>query len=152
MNFSYRQYNKADGSKIYRPEIPVRVTGPAGGASFFALLDTGSDRTILPRRIGERIGAEMDNSTAVTALGVGGQQVQVVPGAVDLELVQGKKRYRWRADVAFISLPDPKREVTLLGHRGFLEFFDVTFYGENRKVRLRPGCGSRRPSRYFPSH
>ncbi len=64
MIFPYQPYLAASsitaGPIIYRPEIPIRVTGPTGFRDLRALVDPGSDDTILPCSIGSLVGVVFD--------------------------------------------------------------------------------------------
>jgi len=41
---------------LLRPEIPIRVFGPGGHADVLALVDTGSDNSILPLAVAHDLG------------------------------------------------------------------------------------------------
>ena len=54
--------------------------------------------------------------------------------AVHLQLTDGHQSIEWLAEVVFVSgLIQP-----LLGLTGSLDYFDVTFYGDERRVTLSP--------------
>jgi hypothetical protein len=114
MTFAYRRYTADSipgiGSILYRPAVPLRVSGGAGSAWLTALVDTGSDITLLPRSVGELIGADIDESTRWRVGGIGGQRTDVVAGAVRLELGPDSQSYAWEATVGFISVDDPQNE------------------------------------------
>src|SRR5438132_5220550 len=104
MSFPYQRYQVEPSATLpdgvlYRPELPIRIIGAAGDASFFALADTGADETLLPRSVAELIGAEIDDTQAWSVAGFGGHTVVAVLADVDLELASRKKVYRWRAKV-----------------------------------------------------
>jgi hypothetical protein len=43
---------------LLRPEIPIRIYGPAGHADVLALVDTGADNSILPLSVARDLGIE----------------------------------------------------------------------------------------------
>ena len=139
MNFPYAAYeveptpSQPEESIIYRPIIPFRLTGSAGAAVFYGLLDTGADETLLPRAMAELVDVAVDLSPATTMLSASGE-VEVVYGQVTLEVGRGRGRYRWQGTVGIVDQP---WEEAVLGHAGFLRYFDVTFFGERREARLK---------------
>ena len=139
MKFPYGRYetepvpSAPDASIIYRPVIPVRFIGTAGDAVFYGLLDTGADDTLITEEMAEALGVVSDAESSVNMLSASGEFL-VRYGAVTIELRQARESYRWPAVVGIVGRP--WREA-LLGHSGFLRYFDVTFFGEKREVRLR---------------
>lgn len=112
MKFPYQRYEvnaspTLPGSVLYRPEVPIRVIGLAGSASFLALADTGADETLLPRSLGEAIGVEFDEPNAWAVTGFGGQELAVVAGEVDLQVTSRRTVHRWRARIGWVSFPNP---------------------------------------------
>ena len=65
-------------------------------------------------------------------------------GEVEIEASQGRESHRWLAQVLFVSLSRPAHERVIVGHAGFLPYFDVTFLGRKRELRL-SGMPSRCP-------
>jgi hypothetical protein len=65
--------------------------------------------------------------------------------AVTLRLSDGVETCEWQATVGFVDLP---LRWALLGHAGFLDFFDIEFRGARREVALAPNprfAGTRSP-------
>ena len=82
MKFPYQRYTVTPSPSVpdgilYRPEVPLRVIGSIGDASFLALVDSGADETLLPCSMGEAIGVRIDDSTQSQVAGIGGQLVDV---------------------------------------------------------------------------
>lgn len=144
MRFPYQEYavdpapGFGDTSVLYRPEVPVRVFGTAGDAVVFALLDTGADGTLLPRYLGEAVGARIDDKRTSRARGVEGSEFQVAAGEIELELTQDGETYYWSTAAGFVSLPGRAEETPILGHAGCLDFFHVTFAGDARELEIVP--------------
>src|SRR5205823_10123717 len=84
---------------LFRPVIPVRVRGPRGSQVVLALVDTGSDVTVLPAFLLERIGAEVDAAAQAQFRGVGGQLVTAHYSQVELALEQAEGASVWPATV-----------------------------------------------------
>lgn len=123
---------------IRRPELLVRVSSGGQGAYLLALLDTGADETVLPRSLGELLGVEVDERSRSRACGIAGQEVSVSPGTVEFEITGDGKTYRWRAVVGFVDFDDPRHETAVLGHAGCLDYFTVTFDGEQHAFEIVP--------------
>ena len=144
MTFPYQRYEIerspafGDQSILYRPEVPVRVIGLSGDATFLALLDTGADGTLLPLSIASAIGIPVDTHQTSNTAGLAGHLVPVHPGQVDIEISQDEESYRWTSMVGFVDYPDPTYEQGILGHFGCLDFFIATFVGSRREVELIP--------------
>jgi hypothetical protein len=143
MKFRYKRYEVRtsptfpDGV-LYRPDISVLVTGAIGEVSVRMLADTGADETLLPRSIGDATGARMDESQGWSVEGFGGQELQVVPGAVELALSYRQERYRWEVIVGFVAFSSPTNETAVLGHIGFFEHFTVKFDTRKRQMTIKP--------------
>ena len=141
MRFSYYQYLTYSSPTtptgiLHRPEILIRVVGKAGSSKLRALVDPGSDDTLLPLSVGRSIGATMDLTQTWHAEGIGGQAIPVILGEVEFELTDGKQTFRWTAKVGFVDFADPKDEITVLGHAGFLDYFRTTFDGHLRTLEI----------------
>jgi hypothetical protein len=141
MTFPYQRY-AVEASPVfsrgvvYRPEITLRIIGGAGDAIIHALVDTGADGTLFPRSIGEAIGATIYEKSTATVRGLGGEPLTVVAGEVEIEVADGDERHRWTMPVGFTSLQDPQDEVAILGHAGFLDYFEATFNGQGHELHL----------------
>jgi hypothetical protein len=139
VRFSYRAY-EVDGTpasgvedgRVYRPVVPFSLVGPAGLVDFFGLLDTGADETYITRGMAERLGLAIDDGSKFFIESAGGE-VSVSYGAVAIEIGDGSEQYRWPMT---IGITDQDWSEAILGHSGFLEFFDVLFRGSAREIVL----------------
>lgn len=123
----------------YRPIIPFRIIGDATDDYLRGLADTGADHSLLPRSIADRIGAEIDERTRWTVGGFAGQTARAVMGHVRMEITDGSATHQWSAQVGFVDYDDPEKEsIALLGHLGFLQFFNAQFRGKDHVVILEP--------------
>ena len=141
MKFYYRSYLTQPSATtptgiVHRPEIPLRILGNTGAFPTWALVDPGSDETLLPLSIGHLVGAKMDTTQTWQTVGLGGQAVVVILGELRLALTDGLQTFRWSANVGFVDFADPKDEATLVGHAGFLDYFRVTFDGHLRTLEI----------------
>ena len=119
----------------HRPMMPVEFGGAAAALTRTGILDTGADDTVLPDWIASAIGVDLDGAEERKLALPGGAVVRCRYASVSLGITDGvRETYRWTAVVCFVpSLPRP-----VLGHAGFLQFFDVEFRGADREVILTP--------------
>lgn len=142
MKFPYKLYRvtkapSAPEGMIWRPRIPVIIIGPTGELRIEALIDTGSDQTILPQVDMSRIGADIDVGRISQVRGrLADHQEELSLGKnIKLGLQLDSETYIWPATVWLSNAADSP---ALLGRSGFLEYFDVTFYGKKLEVELKP--------------
>ncbi len=143
MKFPYQRYEvgpspTVPGGVLYRSELPVRVIGQTGSVLLLALADTGSDDTLLPLSVGEAIGATIDESIEWRIGGVGGQEIDVRLGDVELELARHARVRRWRTKIGFVAFASPEDEVAILGHSGFFDHFAAHFNTRDRITTITP--------------
>ena len=112
-----------------RPEIPVTITGPAGSETFFGLVDTGADNTILPKSIADQLGIPLRSASGPPAIVFGGHNLQMLIGEVGFTLTSENETYRWATTVQFYDFKSPADETLVLGHSGFLDYFTAIFDG-----------------------
>ena len=141
MKWTYCQYT-VDQSRIcssgvvYRPEAKIRVGGTRGETYLRVLLDTGADHTVLPYSIAADIGAELFEDDADAAKGVSGHEITIIPGRVELELLDRDESCRWTAIIGFAEFASSADECSIFGHAGCLEYFFATFDGHSQVVEL----------------
>jgi len=123
---------------LLRPEIPIRVHGPAAHADVLALVDTGADNSIFPLSVAEDLGIKTTRGKGPGATAYGGQQIALSFAEVVLELSQHGLVIRWRTRFYFADFPDDAEKAVILGHEGFLDYFTATFDGEGCFVELQP--------------
>ena len=141
MKFAYLQYltepsPMTPSGILHLPKVPLRIAGGAGTFPTWALVDPASDDTLLPLSVGQLIGAKIDPKQSWQIEGIGGEAVPVLLGEVAFELADGKQTFRWTAKVGLVDFADPKDEVTILGHAGFLDYFQATFDGDLRTLAI----------------
>jgi hypothetical protein len=91
---------------LLRPEIPLRMHGPAGIADVVALVDTGADTSIVPLSIADDLGIATTPGAGPGAIAFGGQSIRLSFAEVVLELSQDQQTIRWRARMYFAERLD----------------------------------------------
>jgi hypothetical protein len=126
------------GSQIrHRPIIPVHLIGSTGSRLLGGNLDSGSDDTLFPLHLATRLGVDLTNAVEGEARSVGGPAVRYAYAPALLRVADGSEACEWTAIVGFIAAP---LRWAILGHAGFLEFFDVQLLGERREALLAPNA------------
>jgi len=119
----------------YRPILHVRVSGPLGSRLFDGCLDCAADDTIFPVSLARQLGIDLTGAPQGEARPVGGVVIPYSYAPVDLRLSDGIDACEWRAVVGFVNLP---LRSALLGHAGFLEFFNTDLRGSRREAFIVP--------------
>jgi hypothetical protein len=149
MKWAYRKYaversRICPSGTVYRPEVKIRVRGTQSETYLRVLVDTGADHTVLPYSIAADIGAELFEDEVDAAKGVSGHEIAIIPGRVELELLDGDASCQWITVIGFAKFASATDECSIFGHAGCLEYFFATFDGHSQVVEL-----TRRPN--FPS-
>ncbi|MBI3468136.1 MAG: hypothetical protein HY000_34450 [Planctomycetes bacterium] len=131
------------GARVrHRPIVPVRIIGPLGSRLRDGSLDSGSDDTLLPRHLARRLGIDMQGAPQGEAKPIGGPSIPYHYATVTLLVTDGRETCQWEATVGFIDAP---LRWAVLGHAGFLQFFDTELHGARREAILNPNAS-------FPGH
>ena len=129
------------GGKLfhYRPVLAVRLSGPQASMAFDGMLDTGADEVVFQERTAQAIGLDLSNAEERQLSLVGRPApVRCRYASVELQITDGlRETYRWTAMVGFAAT---RLQYNLLGHVGFLEFFDAEFRGADHEVVLIPNA------------
>jgi hypothetical protein len=103
-----------------------------------ALVDTGSDNTILPRSIATDLGIPLRDAPGPPASVFGGYTVRLLTGEVTLRIQSDNETVEWRTEACFFEFPNREDETVILGHAGFLDYFTATFDGKLGELTLIP--------------
>src|SRR5438105_4291531 len=117
----------------------VRLTGPHGSWLSDGILDTGADETVFREDVATRIGSDLTGAEERPIDLVGRPApVRCRYASVQLRITDGRREtYEWTAVVGFVAIP---LRYNLLGHGGFLQFFDVEFRGAAHEAILIPNA------------
>ncbi len=122
------------GARVrYRPIVPVRIFGPLGSRLVDGCLDSGSDDTIFPLSLATKLGIDLRGASQGMAQPVGGLKIPYTYAAVKLRIGDAAEVCEWQSMIGFLDRP---MRWALLGHAGFLEYFDTELRGERRESRL----------------
>lgn len=102
----------------------------------YALIDSGSDYTILPIEIAGKLSLRLDNHLRFSILAAGGHSFTIYKSSIEIEYIIKKKGFReikWKSNVFFAE----SGSTILLGQNGFLDKFKITLNGKNREVEIK---------------
>src|SRR5262245_49944446 len=108
----------------HRPIVSVRLFGSLGSRLYDGCLDSAADDTIFPKSLAHRLGIDLIVAPKGQALPIGGMAVPFDYARIVLRLTDGIESCEWSAIVGFVDLP---LRWAILGHAGFLDFFDTEF-------------------------
>ncbi len=122
---------------VFRPIMAVRIYGPTRSVLVDGLLDSGSDRTLIPPKVARDLGLTFPPSTAeVTIKTPTDQIVTCRPVDLLLELNRHPTRLCWRGEVAVTNID---LRICHWGIKGFMEFFETLFDGPGHRVGFKEG-------------
>jgi Aspartyl protease len=119
----------------YRPIVPIHILAPLLLPPVDACIDSAADDTVFPSQMAKRLGIDPLAASSGQAKGVGGTIITVNYVLVTLLLSDGYETFEWDTVVGFATVP---MRWALLGHAGFLEFFDVQLLGARREAIIVP--------------
>lgn len=125
------------GGRLYQPKVWIVLVGSQGEYRLKAIVDTGSDQTILPiLDIEEFTGIRIDRKIKASVRGISHHQSGLFLGRnCQFRLSDDKESFQWSATVWF---SDDDSSPPILGHSGFLEYFTATFDGFKKELELLP--------------
>jgi hypothetical protein len=144
MSLPVRQTPAAAARTRSRPIVPIHILAPRLLPPLDACVDSAADDTIFPPQWAARLGVNLQSAPRGQAQVVGGALIQVSFAPVTLFLADGYEACEWDATVGFAAAP---LRWALLGHSGFLEFFDVHLLGARREAIITPNTAF--PGRHF---
>lgn len=127
-----------DTGLIYRPIIPIVLVGANSELRFNALVDTGSDQTILPLIDVEPItGIAIDRSVTSSVRGRLEHHTEklFLGRNCKLRLSDDNTTYEFSTRIWF---SDDDQSPAILGHNGFLDFFNIFFDGSKKELEIIP--------------
>lgn len=120
----------------YKPIFHVRVAHAGAAWPIAGLLDSGSDDTVFPRSLADKLGISLNGLPIGSATSAGGKPVEYVVAAVTMAIHDGTQGCQWNALVGFRL--DHAKALPLFGQAGFLQFFNADFRGDAHEVILTP--------------
>lgn len=135
MEIKYIQCDK----NVWRPYLPITYSYKSKSIPIgHSLADTGSDLTILPMSVAHELEIELDDTETRRIESAGGGVFKVMPSrkpiTFTVRVTKGFRPITWSA-IPFFTYEE---QIPLLGNKGVLEHFDVTFFGPEKKLSVLP--------------
>lgn len=124
----YKPVKLRSGEIIYRPLIPLTFEG-AEKIDIFAVLDSGSDVSIIPRDMASVLGIKSAGENEI--FGLGGISIKSGCGKARISFGKGHEVYSFDIPV---FIPDKEDVSIIIGRQGFFEQFDITFSEATKRI------------------
>lgn len=132
ISFSYFVEDKIDTvtgevvGRILRPYIPIRVSIHHGNPTYpiNAMVDSGSDRNLFPKQLGDILGINFKKIKPVKISGIGNQEITAFTSKINIWI--DDRKYESEADFS------PEQRTLLLGRQGFFNLFKEVVFEENK--------------------
>lgn len=135
MKFPYVEFLGLAEERIFRPLIPITFKANDRVFESYALIDSGSDYTVLPIEIAGKLGLQLSHHLKYYIEGAGGNDFAIYRSSAEIEYVlqqRGSKAIRWLSHVYFAE----SGTTLLLGQKGFLDRFQVKLNGSKREIQI----------------
>ena len=131
-SFKYKPARLNSGKIISRPMVPIILEGESKIA-VFAMLDSGSDLTIIPEELAEILSINFSGENEV--FGISRESVKAKEGRINVRFGKGKEFYNFSIP---ILVPLDKQDIPIIiGRIGFFNQFKVTFIESEKKVEFK---------------
>jgi hypothetical protein len=100
------------------------------------MVDTACTDVIFPLSVAQSCNLDLTNAPIGEASDAGGNILRFRYAPVRLRISDGNEAFEWATEVGFLNRPGKAH--ALLGHTGFLNFFDVTLLGSFKEVLITP--------------
>ena len=143
-SFKYKPIKLKSGRGIYRPLIPLTLVG-AEHLDVLAVLDSGSDMTVLPKEIAEVMNIKYFEEDEL--FGITGAKVKAKIGRITISFGKNREIYNFQIPVV---VPDKENISVIIGRIGFFDNFKITFLKEksglsSKKCLIRGTINSANP-------
>ncbi len=119
---------------IRRPIIAVTIHGPHGlSLQTDALVDTGSDVTLFSIDVANRLKIDLTGLPSAPVMTAVGPIATYQPYHLELEIRRPPDVIRWIANAGFLPRP---MSLSILGTKGFFEFFDLNYSSRRHTVEI----------------
>ena len=133
MQYKYTDYLPgATGKLIRRPMIEITIFGPKGTHKELALLDSGSDQTLLSMEVANFLEIDLSNARIGSTRGIvgGGTETKTVTLEIQAEYLN-----KIKIPVGFM---ETKNFNALLGQDGFFDLHKIKFERDHKVFEIQP--------------
>lgn len=130
-SFKYKPI-KLESGVVYRPLIPLTLHEKQS-FDVFAMLDSGSDVTILPKEVADALGLELGEDNKVT--GISRNPIKAKESNVTIKFGKGHELYTFKIRV-LIPLETENIPI-IIGREGFFNQFKITFDEQRKAIEFK---------------
>lgn len=139
MKFPYIEFRGLAEERIFRPMIPVIFQANKKTFHSYALVDSGSDYTILPLDVAKTFDFYLHDQPQYYIEAAGGSSMKVYRSPIQLTHVikkDGFREIKWSSHVYF----GLGAATTLIGQKGFLDQFEFRLNGPKKEIEIIKAC------------
>ncbi len=118
------------------PIFSVTIITATAVKTVRGIVDTASTDVIFPLTVAQDCNLDLSNAPIGEASDAGGNILRFQYAPVRLRITDGNESFEWASEVGFLNRPG--KALALLGHTGFLNFFDVLLRGSAKEVLITP--------------
>ncbi|MBU3906644.1 MAG: retropepsin-like domain-containing protein [Nanoarchaeota archaeon] len=131
-SFKYKPVKLKTGETLYRPLIPITLEGEEK-IDVLAMLDSGSDITIIPEELAEVLGVEYKKDNII--YGISREPVDAKEGKIYVKFGKGNEFYSFEIP---ILVPTGKLDLPIIiGRAGFFNQFKIIFIESERRIEFK---------------
>jgi len=138
MYFSFRYKKEKVGKNfVWRPKIPVILSRYGAEIEFSALLDSGSDYTLLPKHVADALNLKI--SVKPEKASVVGGSVKTYRSSVNIKIEKGNRTIhlpKLPVNILEAIGTNGGLDDILLGRKPFFEWFNISFHENKKRVIL----------------
>ncbi len=132
ISLRYRPVKIKSGKVIYKPIVPL-IIGARNNIHALAILDSGSDITIIPREIADEIGIEYGDYNEIS--GLTGLPIKSREAKIKIIFGKGHEIYSFTIPAL---VPSIKQDIPLIiGRAGFFNHFKITFIESEKRLEFK---------------
>ncbi len=143
MRFNYRSkklkraiHTLGSATHFELPILSVTIITATAVKPVDGIIDTACTDVIFPLNLAHSCNLDLSNAPIGEASEAGGNVLRFRYAPVRLRISDGNEAFEWAAEVGFLNRPGKAH--ALLGHTGFLDFFDVILLGSAKEVLITP--------------
>ena len=131
-SFKYKPITLKTGKIIHRPIIPLTIEGMEK-MDILAVLDSGSDMTIIPKEMAERIDIRYTGENEI--YGIGRIPIKTREGKIHITFGKGRENYSF--DIPVLVPVDKEDVPIIIGRIGFFNQFKIIFSESEKKIEFK---------------
>lgn len=126
LSYKFKKFRLENGTYVKRPVVNVILKNEMRILEFWAILDSGSDLTTIPKAVADYLGLKVDDKE-IEMVGYKGTG-KVKQGKVTV-IFKGKAQRQEEIldNVPVAIMQDPEEEDVIIGTSGVFECFRITF-------------------------